>query len=173
MVSVANQPTNPNNFQQSKYQLTISRVPNFVYHCQTIDIPGLVVAEAPVPNPNIDLYVPGTKPIFEPLMFSFIVDEELKAWREIFDWMYMGSQDGRDKFFAQHPFNPLQTRSIYSDIILTVFSSKNKPTLRFQFQDAFPVMLGAIHFDTTMADTPVFTSDTTFRYTKYDFKSLV
>ena len=50
-------------------------------------MPGLSLAEVPVNNPFLDVYSPGEKAIYDLLNVTFMVDEELKSWLEIHDWI--------------------------------------------------------------------------------------
>lgn len=167
------QPTNLNLFQAHKYQMTIARVPNFTYYCQTIDIPGLTMAELPVPGPGIDNYIPNSKPVFEPLLCTFQIDEDLRSWTELYNWMWSKTFGENQTIIPGHPFNRgEQPGSFYSTVIITFYNTRNTPTFRFNFENAFPVLLGGIRLHTNESNVPLVTSDVTFRYTKYTFQKI-
>ena len=87
MTATTRNPTNPNFLQPNKFILTFGRTPNMTYFCQSLSIPGISLGEVPVTNPFLDVYSPGEKAIYDLLNVTFMVDEELKSWLEIHDWI--------------------------------------------------------------------------------------
>ena len=87
MTAINRNPTNPNFLQPNKYQLNFGRAPNVRYFCQSLSVPGISLSEALQTTPFVDVYAPGEKAIYDLLNVTFIVDEELKSWIEIHDWI--------------------------------------------------------------------------------------
>ena len=87
MTALTRNPSNPNPLQPNKFLLTFGRVPNMQYFCQNVTVPGLSLSEAVITNPFVDIYSPGEKAIYDLLNVTFIIDEELKGWLEIHDWI--------------------------------------------------------------------------------------
>ena len=87
MTATNRNPTNPNFLQPNKFQLNFGRSPNVRYFCQSLSVPGISLSEIPQTNPFVDVYVPGEKAIYDLLNITFVVDEELKSWLEIHDWI--------------------------------------------------------------------------------------
>ena len=81
------QPQNTNFQQPTRFLLTFPRISNTQYFCQTCNLPGISLVEIAQPTMFANLYHPSNKPIFQPFTATFIVDEALAAWIELFLWI--------------------------------------------------------------------------------------
>ena len=80
-------PTNVNLLHPNKFTLTFHRLPEMEYFCQGASVPGISMGEALRNTPFVDLYSPGDKAIYDLFNVTFFVDEELKSWISIHDWI--------------------------------------------------------------------------------------
>lgn len=169
-------PANPNLLHPNKFQLNFSRLPNMQYFCQSVTVPGISLSEAIQPTPFIDVYAPGEKAIYDLLTVTFLVDEELKSWLEIHDWIRAMTFPEKYEEYTQLGRLARKQGNIekpqYSDGVLTLLSSANNPTYRFKFYDLFPISLST--FVVNSQDTPenIITADVTFRFTYYDVEKV-
>lgn len=169
-------PENTNYLQSNKFTVTFSRIPNVQYFCQTITIPGLDLGVAEFPTPFVDLPIAGDKIQYETLQLDFLVDEDLRGWREIHDWIrglgfptnFQEYKNLRRKAYESDKAEFPQ----YSDIIATINTSKNNPNLRFKFQYAFPISLSGIELSAQNSPETVLTAQATFRYAYFDIDSI-
>lgn len=148
-------PRNPenSNFQQpTKFQLAFPQTDDMVFFCQEVDIPGVSMGEAVHVTPNLDLYVPGTKIVYDPLTVSFLINEGISSWLGLYNWMKGITTDMNPKW---------QKRQ---DAILTIFSNKNNPIIRFEFKNIFPQTVSRISMSTKESAEEVLTCSATFRY---------
>ena len=176
MTATNRNPTNPNFLQPNKFQLNFGRSPNVRYFCQSLSVPGISLSEIPQTNPFVDVYVPGEKAIYDLLNITFVVDEELKSWLEIHDWIRAMTfptnfKEYQDLGLLSKQSGIRQELGIgpqYSDATITILSSANNPTHRFKFYEVFPTTLST--FVMSASDTPdsIITADATFRYSYYD-----
>lgn len=141
-------------FHPGKYQLTFDRIANTVFYCTQCNLPGLMLAGLPQPTPLINLKVPSNKLEFEPLVVTFMVDDQLRSWNDIFNWMtgLSGSTTDNYKNLANTAVtksgNPLWgVRPPYSDGTLTLYTAKNNAQIRYQFYDCWPTSLSPLQFD--------------------------
>ena len=178
MTATNRNPTNPNFLQPNKFQLNFGRSPNVRYFCQSLSVPGISLSEIPQTNPFVDVYIPGEKAIYDLLNITFVVDEELKSWLEIHDWIRAMTFP---KEFAEYrnlgKLNKYATnipiaKPQYSDATLTILSSANNPTFRFKFYDVFPTTLSTFIMSATDSPESQMTADGTFRYSYYDIEKL-
>ena len=81
------QPESLNPLLPTYFQFTIKRCPTVTYFCQTANLPG--INATPVEQPTRFTNIPHSPgiPEFEDLNVSFIVDENLNNWLEIYDWI--------------------------------------------------------------------------------------
>ena len=86
MTALNRNPQNTNLLQPTKFLLTFDRLESVPYFCQTVNIPSISLGEVTRPTPFLDLYSPGTKLIYDPFDVTFLVDEELASWKNMYDW---------------------------------------------------------------------------------------
>lgn len=147
--------------QPSKFQLQFIRIPDVVYYCQKINIPGCNVPPVVQSNPFTERKIAGQKMVHESLKISFILDSEMNTWNEIYTWLRNYSNEiTYDDYTKLRNPNPFMTGNDlpqpYSDATLTVLSNENTPNLRFIFHDCFPISLSSVDFDvTTTTDNPL------------------
>ena len=178
MTAIDRNPSNPNFLQPNKFQLNFSRAPNIQYFCQSVFIPGISLSEAIRTTPFVDLYSPGEKAIYDTLSITFLVDEELLAWKEIHDWIRAMTFPVSFTEYANlknlNKFTNAKSSSFpqFSDASITVLSSSNNPYYKFKFYDCFPTSISS--FNLSAADTPdnPVTADATFRYSYYDIEKM-
>lgn len=163
-------PVNTNPLQPTKFLLTFSRLKTTTYFCQTVNIPSITLGEVDRPTPFLDMYSPGTKLSYEPLDISFIVDEELASWRNLYDWfLSIADPDGFEK--RDHS-TELQKNKHFSDATLTILNNLNNPILRIQFTNCYPLTMGGINLDTTLDADTILTCDATFRYQSFTYLTM-
>lgn len=172
MTALTRTPTNTNLLQPTKYLVTIDRIPTVKYFCQTANIPGVTIGTAEYNTPFLDMHVPGTKMTYSPFDMKFLVDEDLKGWREIHDWFRAiaapTSFEERNYLTQKDTGKTGKFLLNYSDITLTVLNALNNPVVRIQFINAFPTSLSDIEFDTGASADDILTATTSFTYEYFD-----
>jgi len=171
-----------NLLQKTKFSLSFDRIANTVFYCTKVAVPGIMLGTATQPTPFVNLKVPGTKVQYEPLTVTFLVDAEMNAWYNIFNWM-MGI--GRPVSAAQYrelannapPLGsggPPSTgiRPPYSDAQLSIYTAKNNQEIKFAFLDCFPVNLGPVEMDTEVSADAILTVSASFVYSYYTFTNI-
>ena len=163
MTALNRNPEFTNNLQPTKYVLTFSRTGSVQYFAQTVNLPGVSLGEVVRVTPFLDMYSPGTKLTYNPLNVTFLVDDKLQAWKDMYDWFTeIADPDGFDKSKASH----------FSDATLTVLNGLNNPVMRVQFTNCFPTSLTDLDFDTTLSADSVVTATAGFRYDYYKYLPL-
>ena len=160
-------PQNTNPLQASKFLLSFSRISDVQYFCQEVNIPGVSLGEVDRVTPFLDMYSPGTKLSYDPLVITFIIDEELQSWKNLYDWFIsIADPDGFEK---RDGSLELQKNKKFSDATLTVLSALNNPVLRIEYTNVFPLTLSDIQFDTKASADNIITCTATFRYQSYKY----
>lgn len=176
MTALTRNPINTSLLQSTKFRLVFDRLPAFTYFCQTTNLPGVSVTEIPRYTPFVELYHPGEKLMYDTFNVTFLVDEDLRSWREIHDWMrgmtFPTNFDEYKNLARRFPGTNLPTFSknipAYSDAILTIYSNQNNPQFRVKLADMFPVNLGSLLFNVSDSAENTITCDATFRFSYYD-----
>ena len=160
-------PVNTNPLQATKFLLTFNRIPATQYFCQEVNLPGVTLGTVDRVTPFLDMYSPGTKLKYDDLDVTFIVDEELQAWKDMYNW-FTGIADPDGWAGRDHP-RELQKNKHLSDCTLTVLSALNNPVLRIEFTNCFPLSMDGIQFDTKRDANDIITCRATFRYQSYKY----
>ena len=176
MTVLTRTPNNTNLLQPTKYLVTIDRTPNTQYFCQKANIPGIRMPEAPLQSPFHNYTVAGLNIQYESFEMTFLVDEALQSWQDIYKWFLAISSpvsfDERNLYQAmQNANNPKNDLQSYSDIYLTILSNLNNSTTRVHFVNAFPTSLSAIEFSTTESADDIITATATFSYEYFEFEN--
>ena len=72
--------------QPTKYLLTFDRIKTVQFYCQSVNIPGVNLGQAPFNTPMLDVFVPDRKMIYNPLSIHFTIDESLNGWQQLHAW---------------------------------------------------------------------------------------
>ena len=154
MASLANQPKNINPLTDVQYKFDIGALPNVTFFVQSTALPGITLAPLDIGLPQRTGFARNTGVIeYEELNVAFLVDEYLKNWLEVYNWM-LGKPS-------------------YTSGVLTILSSSMNPTLEAHFRELFPTSLSALDFDSSTADPAHQQASVTFKYTSYTIKSLL
>jgi hypothetical protein len=175
MTALTRAPQNTNYLQPTKFLLTFDRIPTVQYFCQSVNIPGINLGQAPLNFPGLDVFAPGNKVTYNPLNVSFTVDEKLASWQELHAWFRsIASPEGTDErnrlTSIQNQYKSQKLKS-YSDATLTIMSALNNPILRVRFFNTFPIVLSDIIFDTKGSADDIITCDANFMFDYYNFES--
>lgn len=162
---------NLNIIGDNNFHFEIKELPTVSLFAQNFSIPGTSLGRSPVPTSAVDYNVPSDKVEFEDLVITFMVDEYLKNYMEVFHWMMaLGFPEDTKQFRdLKQGRTPYQETS---DIILTVTTNKFNPHSEIHFIDCFPTDLSPVDFtniDTTVS--PIQTT-VTFDYSYFYFKSI-
>ena len=166
-MAINNQPENLNLLQTVAFETNFQRIPNCSYFCQRVSIPGMVVGSAIQSTSFSDVPVEGDKITFDQLNISFLVDEDLQNYQEIYSWLVSISfPDDFTQFTSlkKVPENTA-TDSISSDVSVIIHTNKANPNYRITFKDVFPISLGAIDFDATVSSLEPIVVEASFLFT--------
>ena len=166
---------------RNNFRLLIDKVPTVEYYVRTVNIPGITFGEVVQgAGVGLDAFFPGDKASFDTLEVSFIVDEDLTNFTEIYDWIDSIVPISNSKNFetytdtAKNKTNILASidndQNQYSDITLVINTNKNIPNRFIRFHDAFPISLSSIELESG-ADAEPAICTVSFRFTFYEIKT--
>ena len=166
-MAILNQPTNLNLLQAVAFETNFLRIPNVSYFCQKVNIPGMVLGSALQPTPFSDIPIEGEKLTFDQLTISFLVDEDLQNYQEIYSWLLsMGFPDNFTQFTSlKTPPSASAYDGIKSDMNIMIHTNKSNPNYNIGFKDVFPISLGPINFDAAAGTLDPVIVDASFLFT--------
>ena len=87
MSALQNLPSNINYLSPVGFRFTLANFPDVNYFCQAANIPGLSIGGIDVGTPLRNIQIAGDEVSFEELTIQFVVDENMKNWISIYDWI--------------------------------------------------------------------------------------
>ena len=161
MSGLITKPSSTALLQPTKYILTFPEVSDTIYFCQKANLPGVQLGAAEQQTPNLDLYHSGTKISYNTFDVSFLVNEDVTAWTQIYKWMI--DLSSVENTYTKRKENKKQA-------ILTIMSNLNNPKMRIKFANPFPISLTDLEFDTTLSAEEHMEASASFRYDWFDIE---
>lgn len=145
---------NPSSFVLSLDSQTYSGAE---FTVQSMTLPDVSTEGAPLPFRQVNAAMAADKITFGAFEVSYLIDEDLLNYKEIFDWM-KGNVESNHK-----------AHNHVRDVTLTIMNSANNVTKQIQFVDAYPTTLSSLPFDITIGDVEYLTAIVSFSYSYYKF----
>ena len=146
------------------YRFSIARLPKVSFFCQSASLPTITMSEVIMPTPFVQISRPS-KMEFDELSISFVVDENMGNWLEIYNWMRsVTNVENYDEF------RPTNTHVSTANLI--ILNSKKNPKLNVTFNDIYPRSLTSIDFSSSVIDPEPFVATCTFKYRSYEIETL-
>lgn len=168
MSAVENTPLNKNYLSPLNYKFSVKKLPHVNFFLQKVNIPSVTINSTSAPNPFVAIPYSGDHIQFGTLSLSFKVDEQLKNYQEMLNWLYgLGFPKSFSQYGELAKKNATQ-EGIVSDVSIIVTDSAKNPRFEFIFVDAFPTFLSDLNLDTTLTDVDYITASATFKYTYFE-----
>lgn len=152
-MSIKNTEVDQLNFLQvSGYSFEIERLPYTTFMTQAVYFPTIVLPDITTGNPFQKLNYASTEIDFGKLAVDFKIDEKMKNFTEIFNWMKgLGFPEDQTQY-AEVKYRSRPLTGLFSDASVLILSSSKIPVKEFVFRDIFPVSLGNLRFESTLED---------------------
>lgn len=171
MSTLTTYPVNKSFLSNNKFDFVLDRIPNFTFFVQSINLPSISLNPVVVQTPASPVQIPGNIMNFSQLSMTFMVDEEMQSWYELYDWIkQVANPESNDKI-GRLSGQPGSNRHITSDASLIIKTNSNNPNYKVSFVDLFPIDLGEITFSSIESQDFV-SSSVTFGYTYYTVTKL-
>jgi len=158
------------------FKFALERCPKVDFYCNAANLPSITLGVAEQPSYLRNIPVPGDKIQFEDLQISFMVDEHMENYLEIYNWItglgFPESIDqyiqlGDDKKLAPEN-DPNDNFNERSDATLMILNSDYNTSVKVKFRDLFPIELSGIPFDAKAEQQEYYTATARFKYTMFD-----
>src|SRR5210317_1275311 len=172
-------PTNKSFLHPTAFRLLIPRLPNVEFFCTSVTVPDISFSEAIfATNIGVNAYYPGDKITFMDLSVTYLIDEDMANYKEVYDWMRaITPANDPETFKALTGTTSSSTNAYtgtgsdleqYEDITLVINTNKNNPNKFMRFYDAFPIALGGFQMSSESTDVATLTSNISFRFTYFN-----
>ena len=169
------------------FKFQVGKIPGVDFYCQSASIPAISMGSADQPTRLNNIFQPGDELYYEPLFIRFLIDENMKNYYQVHDWIrrictpvssqeftYNTQDDAADD---RRPYAPRDKMNLpiwgdnqwRSDCSLFILSSNYQPVAEFVFRDCFPISLTTLNFDSSVSDVNYFTAECSFRYNYFDY----
>lgn len=152
-----------------EFRVAIKRLPNVEFFIQRTSIPGISADPAELPSPFNKTFQTPDKMTFNNLDLSFIIDENMGNYLEIFNWI-SGIASPRD--FNQYKRISESDEGTISDITIQILNSHKNLNLEAKFINCFPISLSDINLDTTQSDVVYPEATATFAYDSFTIEKI-
>jgi hypothetical protein len=153
------------------FKFTLARIPSVTFHCQSANIPGLTIGVLTSNNPRAGrtLKIPSQNLQFEDLQITFLIDETMENWLEIYNWMQ--ALRVVENWNTVRPFvTDITTGTTQSQLdtgTVSILNSANNVVKTFRFHNLFPSELSSVAFTANAQGTEVLVATVTFPFEYY------
>jgi hypothetical protein len=164
------------------FKFTIDRMRGVEFFCQSASIPSISLGSADVGTRLNKIKNPGDELQYEDLFLRFLVDENMKNWYQVHDWMREIATPYSTREFKYNrgdikSVNKREATYDYAsannqwrcDCSLFILSSNYRVVSEFIFRDAWPSSLSTLNFDASTPDINYFTAEVSLKYNYYDY----
>lgn len=141
---------NTNALDPTQFKITFTRLPNYVFFCQSIELPTVALPKANHATPYLDIEEIGDKIEFGNLVIQMILDSKLDNYKALYKWMFQLSNLG--KGIAKE-----------SSALLTIGSTV------IEFDSIWPTSMGSVLFTSTPDVVQYAISQVEFNYNFFHF----
>jgi len=159
------------------FKFLLNRCPKVDFYCNSANIPEVTLGTAVQRSYLKDIPVPGDKLEYGDLNVTFMVDEDMENYLQLYQWItslgfpeslsQFNELKDSDRLLPEQP-QPGDFFNERSDATLMMLNSDYNPSVKIKFKDVFPVSLSAVHFDATQEQQQYYTATASFRYTIFD-----
>ena len=168
----------------TNHVMQFARMPMTTFVVQDVNLPGVSAKTASFAAPGMNIHALPDRLVFDPLNVTFMMDENMSAWRELFSWL-QGMTGGHDRSEIVAEFIEGQLNYVWADkpqhqldlaarttAALTIINPVKIPMLRVLFHNLYITSLGPLQFSTREQDTITSTLSCTATF-DYDYYAVV
>lgn len=104
--------TTNRNYLHGQSFISFNDQPNSAYFIQKYNLPGFILGETTQSTSYQTISVPGSSITYNAFNATFILDEEMKTWYEIWKWMKNNNSENSTADFSLHLYNNTAKRFV-------------------------------------------------------------
>jgi hypothetical protein len=152
-----------------EFKILIKRLPNVEFFTQRAMVPSISTTAIQQPTRFNPVFTTPDQVNFSNLDLTFIVDEAMKNYMEIFNWILSSANVESHDRFGRLKSSP---EGLFSDISIIILNSKKNPNIEISYTNCFPTSLSDIQLNTTDSDVTYPEATASFSYDTFDIKHL-
>ncbi len=170
-------PTNINPLSHNGFRLNIDKIPELDFFCQEINIPNLTLGQYNFDTPLSKTPIPGDKLEFGDFEVQFLIDEDMKNYKSIWDWMiglgFPRNHTDYSNFIERSRTNGIRQNAAVtaatSDATLQILTNNSNGNKIISFRGLFPIGLGGLQFSAVDQDVNYLIGRATFAFDYFEF----
>ena len=137
------------------FKFAVNKLRGVDFFCQSASIPAISMGAWEQGTRINKVFQPGDELYYEPLYLKFLIDENMKNYYQVHDWIreittpYSAREFGYDRGTLRSINKQNRDKNVYvlgnndwlSDASLYILSSNYRPVAEFIFRDCFPLSL--------------------------------
>jgi len=166
---LGNKPTTSSLLTANQFKFSVDRLPIFTNYVTGVNAPSIEFVSADLQTAfGVNIPTATGKYIFEDISATFLVDENMESWRELYEWIRRLGPMNEDS--ADIMYNNCNDSTTTGELLIKNSAYNNK--FKFKFYNMFPISLTGFSLTTTSSDSMQVMSSATFRYSYYDITNL-
>jgi hypothetical protein len=177
------QPTDLDYLKPNGFKFQIHNLPNVSYFCQAANIPAIQLGSPVMTTPLSDIPVPGDKLSYGDLVIRFLVQENMRNYIELYNWMIgLGFPLSRDQYKEwnegqRYRFPAVSDKRLgaignFSDADFFILDSDSNANVKISYYDVFPISLEGLDFDISSGNSSYLQGIAAFKYRHYEITPL-
>jgi len=152
-----------NTLRSNGFTFALLRLPDTVFRVVNLEMPDITISPAQSAYPTGSQYFPGGATEYGELTLRFIIDEDLKNYTELFNWI-------TQQTFATNYAPKDKEQFLVSDGALTTLNNASVANKTFFFHDLFPISLSGWQFETNVSEPAPVECTATFKFSYFELK---
>ena len=158
---------NKNYLQPTGFRVIIDRenYPNLEFFAQSVDHPDVSTTAPTVAYSRIgNVSLPGDALEYSELNIQFILDEDIKSYTELYNWI--------ESLVNKNFVKPNSTSDVptQADISVSILSSHNNQNKRILYKGCNPTSLSGLQLTSIASSVEFLTFNASFVFTGFEFK---
>ena len=185
------QPTVFDYSQSNQFKVFLPIFPTTEWFVVRANIPSVTLGTADRYTPFVTIQMVGDHITYGDFNITFIVDENLKNYMEMYNWVKnigfpfehkqfnvldrpdYGNRSGGQKYNAEKDtYSKVNDDDLYTDILVQIMTGKNNLIAQCEIYEAFPTTLGAIEYSQQETDMTYAMCEVGFAYSWFDVKPI-
>ena len=157
------------------FKFLIERIPTVEFFCQTVNIPEISIGNRTIETRVKAYDTPGDKMTFGDLNLTFMINENMDNYYEIYKWLKGLTNPKEEQEFMNYMMGVKEAgrkgnfQKATTDARLLVLDSNMNTITTTVFMNLFPTSLSGVRFSADPTDIDYVTADVTFKYTLLEF----
>ncbi|AKE44746.1 putative head proximal tip of tail tube protein [Sinorhizobium phage phiM9] len=143
-----------NNINGNVHQLVINRLKDVSFKATRVSLPGFSFTTTGVDFPNIELNIPGLKFRSDPVVITFLVDENMTNYFECLKWLV------KCRYYEE---SDLLT-DVLQDFTINLLDNHERTSVSFRYTGGFIQGIDSIDFESSVNEASPVKATVTLRY---------